>query len=61
MKVKATILRERRHPGDLETLAVLTLPRVPLVGEYIRIKLRRYTVIRVEFIDDGEVEIQVEI
>ena len=61
MKVKATVVRERRHPGDIETLAVLELPRVPIRGEYIEIKGRRYKVIDVRFVDSGKVTLTVDL
>ena len=60
MKTKVTVYRERSHPGDLETLAVLELSRVPMKGEYIVIKGRRWKVVTVHFLDDGTARVEVD-
>ena len=57
--IKATVIQEGRHPGDMRTVAVLELSRVPLKGEYLNIKGQRYRIIRVEFLDNGKVVLEV--
>lgn len=61
MKTRVIVYRERSHPGDIETLGVLELPRAPMKGEYIVIKGRRYKVETVDFLDNGEMEVKVDV